>query len=840
MKNLILSNKNIRFSITATVILTSACVLISVFAVIGTVNAAGTIPIGGVCNKNSECVSNNCLFGHCFAQPFSNCNISSDCAGTNTNTMGCFNKGSGNKCYGRHGYPCGNYREDPVCAPEFHCDINGNSGPMGYNYCEADHAWCSITASPTSIAQGGSSVLTWNSIKAVSCIASGAWSGSKALSGTQSVSPNSDSTYKLTCYNSVGADYVCSAAINVSASIPTVSCAVSASPDSGTAPVNDVDITASVGGSATGNIVYQFDCTNDGTYDYTSSATSTNPFTRSNLCDYASAGTYTVKARVTRQGVSTTCTDTVTVSAPPTPTVSCALAANPNSGTVPLNNVDLTATVGGTATGTINYKFDCNNDGVWDYVFDNINDNPKIVINACNYSSAGTHVARARVERSTANSAQCYATINIDSVQNTPTCSIYASPSSITNGNYSTLNWTSSNATSCYASNAWSGNKSLSGSQSVSPSNNSTYALICSNGYYSTTCSATIDVTTVYNNPNLSIEKLVRNTTNSNTSFYDTVNANLGDEVEFLIKINSIGTGTVYNAKVKDILPSGLTYVSGSATVNGSYLVDGIINGWISIGDIIQGSSKEIKFKAKVSSVIPGVSGGSATINVTNQNIQTSNNVSISTSGRNITRNGNWGNSFQAYYGDEAEFSVQVINNTAYSLTNVIIKETMPSNLSLIKNSTAVDGMNWGGDIIGAGLNLGTLAPGQSKTIKFRVTVLEQTSNAGGSVTLTNTAYASADNVSQLYDNASIIISSGDVLGAITVATGMNLFGLIFLVIVSCLIAIVVYCRVREDKLSGYLSKEKGNRFLKWLIGLYFNIKLRFKLANLRFKQVYL
>ena len=840
MKNLILSNKNIRFSITATVILTSACVLISVFAVIGTVNAAGTIPIGGVCNKNSECVSNNCLFGHCFAQPFSNCNISSDCAGTNTNTMGCFNKGSGNKCYGRHGYPCGNYREDPVCAPEFHCDINGNSGPMGYNYCEADHAWCSITASPTSIAQGGSSVLTWNSIKAVSCIASGAWSGSKALSGTQSVSPNSDSTYKLTCYNSVGADYVCSAAINVSASIPTVSCAVSASPDSGTAPVNDVDITASVGGSATGNIVYQFDCTNDGTYDYTSSATSTNPFTRSNLCDYASAGTYTVKARVTRQGVSTTCTDTVTVSAPSTPTVSCALAANPNSGTVPLNNVDLTATVGGTATGTINNKFDCNNDGVWDYVFDNINDNPKIVINACNYSSAGTHVARARVERSTANSAQCYATINIDSVQNTPTCSIYASPSSITNGNYSTLNWTSSNATSCYASNAWSGNKSLSGSQSVSPSNNSTYALICSNGYYSTTCSATIDVTTVYNNPNLSIEKLVRNTTNSNTSFYDTVNANLGDEVEFLIKINSIGTGTVYNAKVKDILPSGLTYVSGSATVNGSYLVDGIINGWISIGDIIQGSSKEIKFKAKVSSVIPGVSGGSATINVTNQNIQTSNNVSISTSGRNITRNGNWGNSFQAYYGDEAEFSVQVINNTAYSLTNVIIKETMPSNLSLIKNSTAVDGMNWGGDIIGAGLNLGTLAPGQSKTIKFRVTVLEQTSNAGGSVTLTNTAYASADNVSQLYDNASIIISSGDVLGAITVATGMNLFGLIFLVIVSCLIAIVVYCRVREDKLSGYLSKEKGNRFLKWLIGLYFNIKLRFKLANLRFKQVYL
>ncbi|MFA5301022.1 MAG: hypothetical protein WC389_22745, partial [Lutibacter sp.] len=149
-----------------------------------------------------------------------------------------------------------------------------------------------------------------------------------------------------------------------------------------------------------------------------------------------------------------------------------------------------------------------------------------------------------------------------------PTCSITANPSSITEGNYSTLSWTSNNATSCYASNAWYGTKSLSGSQSVSPTNDSTYTLVCSNGYNSTTCSATIDVSTVHNAPNLRIEKLVRNVTNSNPNFYETVSADLGDELEFLIRVYSIGTGTAYNVRVKDLLPTGLTYVSGTTTID--------------------------------------------------------------------------------------------------------------------------------------------------------------------------------------------------------------------------------------------------------------------------------
>jgi fibronectin type 3 domain-containing protein len=51
----------------------------------------------------------------------------------------------------------------------------------------------------------GSSTLTWSSTDATSCTASGAWSGSKPLSGSESVGPlTQDSTFTLSCTGSGG------------------------------------------------------------------------------------------------------------------------------------------------------------------------------------------------------------------------------------------------------------------------------------------------------------------------------------------------------------------------------------------------------------------------------------------------------------------------------------------------------------------------------------------------------------------------------------------------------------------------------------------------------------
>ncbi len=56
-----------------------------------------------------------------------------------------------------------------------------------------------FSVSPTSITSGNSASLTWLTTNADSCAASGAWSGAKAISGAESVSPTANATYTLDC-----------------------------------------------------------------------------------------------------------------------------------------------------------------------------------------------------------------------------------------------------------------------------------------------------------------------------------------------------------------------------------------------------------------------------------------------------------------------------------------------------------------------------------------------------------------------------------------------------------------------------------------------------------------
>ena len=77
-----------------------------------------------------------------------------------------------------------------------------------------------------------------------------------------------------------------------------------------------------------------------------------------------------------------------------------------------------------------------------------------------------------------------------------PSVSISASPTSVTSGAGSTLTWTSSNATSCTASGAWSGTKAVSGSFSTGAlSSTATYTLSCTGTGGSASQSATVSVT---------------------------------------------------------------------------------------------------------------------------------------------------------------------------------------------------------------------------------------------------------------------------------------------------------------------------------------------------------
>ncbi len=80
---------------------------------------------------------------------------------------------------------------------------------------------------------------------------------------------------------------------------PSLAVSLSANPSSGPAPLSST-LTATVTGAATGDILYKFDCQNDGTYEY--SFTSSNVI-ESRSCDYAVDGSYTAKVYAEREGL---------------------------------------------------------------------------------------------------------------------------------------------------------------------------------------------------------------------------------------------------------------------------------------------------------------------------------------------------------------------------------------------------------------------------------------------------------------------------------------------------------------------------------------------------------
>jgi len=99
----------------------------------------------------------------------------------------------------------------------------------GYGFVQADAAFAlipqvappapTLSLASTSVVAGASTSITWSSVNATGCTASGSWSGSLAASGTQTLTPTTagTDTYTLTCVNGAGTSAATSAALTVTA-----------------------------------------------------------------------------------------------------------------------------------------------------------------------------------------------------------------------------------------------------------------------------------------------------------------------------------------------------------------------------------------------------------------------------------------------------------------------------------------------------------------------------------------------------------------------------------------------------------------------------------------------
>lgn len=90
------------------------------------------------------------------------------------------------------GYPTVSGSVVPVCVKLSRQDTATPDPTLTFN------------AIPSTIASGNSADLTWTSTNVVSCEASGGWSGNKAVSGIENVSPTVYTEYYLECKNSIG------------------------------------------------------------------------------------------------------------------------------------------------------------------------------------------------------------------------------------------------------------------------------------------------------------------------------------------------------------------------------------------------------------------------------------------------------------------------------------------------------------------------------------------------------------------------------------------------------------------------------------------------------------
>jgi hypothetical protein len=313
-----------------------------------------------------------------------------------------------------------------------------------------------IAASPSTVASGSASTVTWSSTNATSCTASGGRSGSEAVSGSASTGAlTAKTTYTLAC-TGAGGSASQSATVSVNSAAPVVT--ISASPTT---------VTSGKASTLTWSATNATSCTGSNGW------TGTEPTSGSQPTPVLSATTQFVIS-CTGAGGSASNSATVSVDSTP-PTIS--LRTSPNSvasggsSTLSWSSINATSCTGsgGKLAGTL--------------------------------ATAGTQSTGA-LSASTTYTVTCTgaggnasqsAPVTVSAPA--PTVTISASPSTVASGASSTVTWSSTNASSCTASGAGSGAEATSGTQSTGAlTATSTYTLSCTGTGGTTQQSATVTV----------------------------------------------------------------------------------------------------------------------------------------------------------------------------------------------------------------------------------------------------------------------------------------------------------------------------------------------------------
>jgi uncharacterized repeat protein (TIGR01451 family) len=186
-------------------------------------------------------------------------------------------------------------------------------------------------------------------------------------------------------------------------------------------------------------------------------------------------------------------------------------------------------------------------------------------------------------------------------VVNVPALPVVTPPATNNNSNNTQTNNNNQTSTGNYSPNQNNQSNINGNNNVVTQTNNNCVNNSCNNSTYTYFTAAGTPVT--YNNySQLSITKQVRDVT-TGTSLSNSVTANNNDIVEFQITVSNSGGQQATNVRLSDIIPAGLSFMSGTTRTDGSYVSDSFGgSNSMYLGNLSSGSSRTVLFQARVNS----------------------------------------------------------------------------------------------------------------------------------------------------------------------------------------------------------------------------------------------
>ena len=222
---------------------------------------------------------------------------------------------------------------------------------------------------------------------------------------------------------------------------------------------------------------------------------------------------------------------------------------------------------------------------------------------------------------------------------------------------------------------------------------------------------------------------------------------NAGDTLRYTIVLRNRGAATLTGLSFSDTIPAGLTYVAATANAtSGTPAVTAQAVSWTGIADLAPGASQSLSFDVTIGAVADAsqtfTNQGSATSTQTGPVLTDSNGdpsdgsqptsitaVGTGTATPALNLQKRWSLAVDGSAigvvdpGDTVQYSLTVTNTGAQAATNVRLTDApLPAQFTFVPGSLATS--------IGAvvtevpiDVNVGTLNPGQTATISFRMTV---------------------------------------------------------------------------------------------------------------------